>query len=257
MDKLTLTLVQADLSWEDAEANFFHLDNLIQSVPDTDLIILPEMFPTGFSMQPAHLYDLPEGKTLQWMQNLASERDAAVTGSVIIKDGGVFYNRLYFVFPSGEYQIYNKRHLFTLAGEEKVYSAGKKHLLVEYMDWKIMPLICYDLRFPVWCRNIYEADLQIFVANWPERRVQAWQSLLKARAIENMCYVAGVNRIGNDGNGIHHSGDSVIHDELGNDLLRLTPSKEEVKTFSIEKSKMLQSRNRFGFLHDRDHFLLT
>lgn len=257
MDQLKISLVQADLNWEDQESNFQLFEDLIDELEETDLIILPEMFTTGFSMKPGDLYDEPEGKTLQWMKQQATSKNCALTGSAIIKDGEHFYNRLYFVFPDGEYRQYDKKHLFTLAGEQKIYSAGKEHLLIDYQGWKIMPLICYDLRFPVWCRNTQQADLQLFVANWPERRNYAWKTLLRARAIENMCFVAAVNRVGEDGNGVSHSGDSVVLDELGKEIGELEPHHQQVKTFSLSRERMLKSRERFQFLSDRDSFTLS
>lgn len=212
------------------------------------------MFTTGFSMKVEGLWDEPEGDTLQWMRRMADRAKAAVTGSVIIKEGGAYYNRLYFVIPGGEYYTYNKRHLFTLAGEEKVFTRGTEKLLVNYKGWRIMPLICYDLRFPVWCRNTEEVDLQIYVANWPERRAMAWKCLLRARSIENMGYVAGLNRVGADGNDVSHSGDSAVYDELGNEILGLTPSKQDIQSVTLNKEKMLHSREKFSFLRDRDKF---
>ena len=178
----------------------------------------------------------------------------AISGSVIVKDEAQYFNRLYFVLPSGEYEVYDKKHLFTLAGEEKVYSAGKSRLVIQYKGWRIMPLVCYDLRFPVWCRNTEEVDLQFFVANWPNRRAEAWKALLKARAIENMCFVAGLNRVGNDGNEVYHSGDSALYDELGNIKLQLSAGKEEVKSIELNKKRMHESRQHFQFLSDRDSF---
>lgn len=256
MNELTVSLLQANLQWENPNANFSLFEEMIGRLAKTDLIILPEMFSTGFSMQPAKLFDKPEGKTLTWLQKMAKQTKAAITGSAIIRQENHFYNRLFFVFPEGEHLTYDKKHLFTYAGEEKVYAPGNRHLIVSYKGWKIMPLVCYDLRFPVWCRNTEEVDLQIFVANWPERRSEAWQTLLKARAIENMCYVAGLNRVGEDGNGIAHSGDSVVHDELGKKVLQLTPSIEESATVKLSKDQIEKSRSRFSFLKDRDQFSL-
>lgn len=257
MDKLSLTLVQTSLHWEDKAANFALFENLLSKCGPTDLILLPEMFSTGFSMRPAGLHDSPEGESLEWLRRLAAEKNAAVSGSAIIKEEGRFYNRLFFVKPDGNYHTYDKKHLFTLAGEEKVYSGGTRHLIVEYKGWKIMPLVCYDLRFPVWCRNTQEVDLQYFVANWPERRSFAWRSLLRARAIENMCFVAGLNRVGDDGNGVAHSGDSAVLDELGEAVLEIPASAEKVATVSLSKGRMLESRERFQFLADRDFFEIT
>lgn len=254
MNNLSVTIVQSNLVWEDAEANLSKFSSLLKDVRNTDLIILPEMFPTGFSMKPSELYEEEHGSTLQWMKLLSKEKDAAVCGSIIVKQGESYYNRLYFVQPEGRVHKYDKRHLFTLAGEEKVYSPGKERLVLEFRGWKIMPLICYDLRFPVWCRNDAEADLQIFVANWPERRSEAWKTLLKARAIENMCYLAGVNRVGADGNEVMHSGDSAIYDELGKIVAQASPLEEQVVTIELDRNQMLESRKRFNFLNDRDQF---
>lgn len=254
MDELNLCLIQTRLQWQDKTANLHHFESIIKHVHTADLIILPEMFSTGFSMEVEGLWDEPEGDTLTWMRNMADQSGAAVTGSIIVREDEKFYNRLYFVQPGGDYHTYDKRHLFTLAGEEKVFSAGHQRLILNYKGWRIMPLICYDLRFPVWCRNSEEVDLMIFVANWPERRAMPWSSLLKARAIENMCYVAGLNRVGDDGNGVAHSGNSTVYDELGNQILQLTPSLHDVQSVSVEKDKMYKSREKFGFLNDRDRF---
>lgn len=257
MNDLNLCLIQTQLHWQDRTANLHHFESLIRHVHSADLIILPEMFTTGFSMEPEQLWDDPEGSTLEWMREMAGVSGAAITGSCIIKDQGHYYNRLYFVKPDGSFQTYDKRHLFTLAGEEKVYSPGRVRLVVEYKGWRILPLICYDLRFPVWCRNTVDADLMIFVANWPERRSMPWRSLLQARAIENMCYVAGLNRVGDDGNGVFHSGDSMVLDELGQHKLMLTPGEHDVQSVSINREKMLESRDRFSFLRDRDSFQMS
>lgn len=254
MDELNLCLIQTRLHWQDKNANFHHFESIIKHIHTADIILLPEMFTTGFSMEVDRLWDEPEGHTLNWMRNMADQSGAAVTGSIIVREEDKFYNRLYFVQPGGEYHTYDKRHLFTLAGEEKVFSPGHERLILEYKGWRIMPLICYDLRFPVWCRNTEDADLLIFVANWPERRAMPWSSLLKARAIENMCYVAGLNRVGADGDGVTHSGNSAVYDELGNEILQLTPSVHDVRSVSLQKEKMYASRKKFGFLNDRDRF---
>jgi len=253
----TLTLVQPNLVWESPRKNFEKIRKLLANTAQSNLIVLPEMFPTGFSMEPKKVYDEPEGRSYSFMKELAAEKHSAVCGSVITREDGAFYNRLYFVFPDGGYKTYDKKHLFTYAGEHKIYNGGDEILVVEHAGLKIMPLVCYDLRFPVWCRNTQEVDLQIYVANWPQRRSDAWKTLLKARAIENMCCVAGLNRVGEDANEVDHSGDSVVHDELGNALLQLTPSKEEVSSVQIDKQKIEKSRSRFHFLDDRDHFTLV
>lgn len=214
-ESLSLALVQADLAWENPEKNHKNLENQCASVDtETDLIILPEMFPTGFSMESEKLAQPPAGKSFQWMKKLAREKNSAVTGSIITKEKGEHFNRLYFVYPDGHYKTYDKKHLFTYAGEHHYYSPGKERIIVEYKGWRICPLICYDLRFPVWTRNTADFDLQIFVACWPAKRSHSWDSLLKARAIENLAYVAGVNRVGTDGNDLDYNGHSAIYNVL-------------------------------------------
>ena len=257
MEELKITLVQSELVWENPAKNLEKFEKALLNCSDSgDLIILPEMFSTGFSMNPSSFSTQtnPQELPLSWMKKMAASKNAAICGSLISKEDSNYYNRLYFVFPNGDFQFYDKRHLFSLAGEEKVYSAGKEKLILDFKGWKINPLICYDLRFPVWCRNDQELDLLIFVANWPERRSDAWISLLKARAIENMCFVAGVNRLGDDGNGIYHSGDSSVFNPLGKLISNIPGKKESIKTFSLNKKEMMDSRKRFGFLNDRDEF---
>ena len=254
MNELKITLVQPELHWEQPQANRDHFDQLLTKISSTDLIVLPEMFSTGFTMKPLGVAEEENGSTVKWMQKVAQQYDCALCGSLVISEKGHFYNRMFFVFPDGTYKTYDKRHLFTLAGEEKVYNRGSQRLLIKYRGWKIAPFICYDLRFPVWCRNTEEAELMLFVANWPERRSLAWRTLLKARAIENICYVAGVNRVGNDGNNVFHSGDSGLYSEKGKLLSDFRPGEEEVKTFTLKKDVVQASRERFSFLKDRDQF---
>ena len=254
MNELNICLIQSDIHWEDKTANLHHFESIIRHIHNADLIILPEMFTTGFSMNAEALWEDPEAETLQWMRQMSQISGAAITGSWIVKDMGKFFNRLYFVKPDGDYQCYDKRHLFTLAGEEKVYTAGTEKLVLEYKGWRIVPFICYDLRFPVWIRNVEEADLIIFVASWPERRAKAWSSLLKARAIENMCYVAGLSRIGVDDDGINHIGASVVLNEFGDEVLELTNAVQDVQSITLQKDRMLRSREKFSFLSDRDRF---
>lgn len=253
MDNLRITLVQSSLQWESPASNFAHFQEILSDTVQTDVIVLPEMFSTGFSMDPAKNFD-KDNEALSWMKYMAAKKQAAFCGSVIVKEEEQFFNRLYFVFPNGEYKHYDKRHLFTLAGEQKIYSSGKNRLLVKYKGWSILPFVCYDLRFPVWTRNTEEAELMLFVANWPERRSEAWKTLLKARAIENMCFVAGVNRIGDDGNNIYHSGDTSLFNEVGELISNIKAGEESVKTYTLNKLKVLDSRNRFNFLNDRDSF---
>ena len=253
---MKITLIQTSLSWEDAEANRNHFRNIIASInEDTDVIVLPEMFSTGFTMAPETVSEPMDGPTVTWMKKIASEGNCAVTGSVVISEGECYYNRLLFVLPDGQVKHYDKRHLFSLAGEDKAYTAGKERLVVEYKGWRICPLVCYDLRFPVFSRNTEDYDLLLYVANWPAPRIFAWDTLLQARAIENMCYVAGVNRIGQDNNGHNYPGHSQVFDALGKFVLQ--PSGNEgIYTIVLDKEAMLQTRSKFGFLNDRDSFTL-
>ncbi|QTY26281.1 amidohydrolase [Flavobacterium sp. CS20] len=252
---LIVSIIQTELTWENKDANFKKFDDLINAIElDTDLIVLPEMFSTGFSMNAEKLYDEPEGQTLDWLQHHAKAKQVAITGSAIIKDQNQYFNRLFFVEPNGNYKTYDKRHLFTLAGEEKHYSAGQAKLIVDYKGWKICPLVCYDLRFPVWIRNQEDYDLLIFVANWPAMRVKAWDALLQARAIENMSYTIGVNRIGEDGKGYPHCGHSAIYDALGEKITTDLFEEAFVETKTLSKQGLLETREKFGFLRDRDEF---
>ena len=253
--KLTISYIQTMLFWEDKEANLKMLSAKISSIAEgTDLIILPEMFSTGFSMNPKQFAETMEGDSVQWMQKKAKEKNAVLIGSLIIKEASNYFNRLLVVFPDGVILHYDKKHLFTLAGEDKIYSEGKERLVFEYKGWKICPLVCYDLRFPVWSRNTEDFEVLIFIANWPERRNFAWKQLLIARAIENMCYTIGVNRVGLDGNAVNYSGDSVILDFFGNTLSNATSNTEEIKTFSILKEPMQKAQGKLQFLGDRDDF---
>ena len=257
MEELKISLVQTHLEWENREANLEHFENKLIEIEETDLILLPEMFSTGFSMSPDENYETVNGTSVNWMKKIAAKMNTAICGSLIIKEEGNYFNRLFFITAEGETYQYDKKHLFTLAGEQNHYKAGDSRLLIDYKGWKILPFVCYDLRFPVWCRNMEEAELMLFVANWPERRSEPWKALLKARAIENMCYVAAVNRIGEDGNGVMHSGDSRIYDEMGNQITNITPHQSMVSTVTLSRSKVYKSRERFSFLADRDKFELT
>ncbi len=202
MDNFLVTLVQSHLDWEAPQSNLDRFTALMEPLAGkTDLIILPEMFTTGFAMQPAPLAESSDGPTLEWMKKMARQLKAVVTGSIIAEEAGKYYNRLYWVEPGGRILHYDKRHLFGMAGEGDHYASGQERLIIDYEGWRICPLICYDLRFPVWSRNTEEIDLLIYVANWPETRANDWCTLTTARAIENQCYVAAVNRIGEDGNG--------------------------------------------------------
>ena len=258
MSELHVSFIQTNLHWENPKANLKMFDVKLDSVPNnTDLIVLPEMFSTGFSMAPSRLAEPESGTSVNWLKSIAKRKNCVVTGSLIISENGKFYNRLYWVKPNGRFEIYNKRHLFSLAGEENHYAPGTDRLVVDLKGFKIMPLICYDLRFPVWSRNDLNYDLLLYVANWPERRAFFWKQLLIARAIENQSYVIGVNRVGDDGNGIFHSGDSTCLDPLGESIATAKHGEEEIINVIIYKDKIKEVRDRFMFLNDKDEFTLT
>ena len=251
---MQVTLIQAPLIWENPKLNRDYFETKINEIASAvDLIVLPEMFTSGFTMSPENVAETMEGETITWLKGLAKARNCAITGSLVIVENGNFYNRLVFVFPSGEMQFYDKRHLFTLAGEDKVYTSGDQKIVVEYLGWKICPLICYDLRFPAFSRNSDDYDVLIYVASWPKIRTNAWDALLKARAIENMSYAIGVNRIGTDANGYEYIGHSQAVDFLGNYVLE--PEESEGSFLVVlDKEKMLETRQKLGFLNDRDSF---
>jgi omega-amidase len=254
-DILNIALIQANLLWENTQGNLNYFDKKIERISsDIDVVILPEMFPTGFSMNPTSLFETMDGVSISWMKETAIKKQLAVVGSLIIKERDTYYNRLIFVHPNGEIHTYDKRHLFTYGGEDKVYSSGNERMTLEYKGWKICPMICYDLRFPVWSRNSDEYDILIFIANWPKPRISAWDTLLKARAIENMCYTIGVNRVGVDGNNLEYIGHSQAIDMLGEEMIHIDNENETVFEVHLDKNKLNESRNRFGFLNDKDSF---
>jgi omega-amidase len=257
MSDLKITLIQSDLCWENKEENFSMFSQKIKNITEpTDIIVLPEMFTTGFSMKPKQLAENINGSTINWIKEQAHKKSCVITGSIICEENGNYYNRLIWIEADGKIQYYDKKHLFSMGEENKHYSAGNNTLLVDYKGWKIKPLICYDLRFPVWSRNSLSNtyDLLIYVANWPERRAQAWKTLLPARAIENQCYVAGLNRIGNDGNNVSHSGDSAVYDFMGTAISDIKPHEDTVETISLDKQKLMNFRNDFPVLSDADKF---
>ncbi|MCM4160560.1 nitrilase family protein [Antarcticibacterium flavum] len=257
-ENLNVAVLQLDLAWENARKNLEIFSNRINALKeDVDLIVLPEMFTTGFSMNAESLAEEAEGAAFDWMKKIALEKDSAVTGSVIVKEAGNYYNRLYFIFPNGDYKTYDKKHTFTLAKEDQTYTAGKERLIVEYKGWKICPLICYDLRFPVWARNTVNYDLLIYVANWPETRIHAWDTLLQARAIENMAWCIGVNRTGKDGNEYNYNGHTAIYDCLGKSLFDHNRKEEFTEVVSIDRDSLIETRNKLKFLQDRDSFTLN
>ena len=254
---MNIALIQAELIWENPEANRNYFEIKINAInDDVNLIVLPEMFTTGFTMNPTKVAESMQGRTVEWMQTLAKAKNTAITGSVVIEDDSNFYNRMLFVFPSGEIQFYDKRHLFTLAGEDEVYTAGKDKLIVDYLGWKICPFVCYDLRFPVFSRNVNaQYDLLLYVASWPKTRIKAWDTLLTARAIENMSYVIAVNRIGADANAYEYVGHSQALDMLGEHLI--TPSEFEGVYFAaLDREKLLETRAKLNFLKDQDAFII-
>ena len=274
---LTITLIQTDLQWEDKAANLRMLEHKIRSIKErTEIVVLPEMFNTGFSMQPELLGETMDEETVEWMKRVSAERKIILTGSFICRDNTgqtadsvpTYYNRLIWMLPNGEYGFYDKRHLFAFAGEDKFFSPGNKRFIASVKGWKINLLVCYDLRFPVWSRQSplsgrrevggeanagAEYDVLIYVANWPERRSHAWKTLLCARAIENQSYVVGVNRVGNDGNNIYHSGDSMVIDPLG-EVLYHVKDDEDVFTITLDKTHLQSVRDKLPFLRDGDSF---
>ena len=261
MSNLLVTVIQTNLHWEDKKANLQMLEEKIGNIKDrTEVVVLPEMFSTGFSMKPEKLAETMEGETVQWMKRVTAERKIILTGSVIIKENDNYFNRLIWMLPNGQSGIYDKRHRFAFAGEDKHYTAGNKRLIASVKGWKINLQVCYDLRFPVWARQQSQSegpeyDVLIYVANWPERRSLAWKTLLQARAIENQCYVIGVNRVGNDGNKIYHSGDSMIIDPMG-EVMYHKKDDEDVFTISLDKEHLKTIREKLPFLKDADHFMI-
>lgn len=255
MSTLKITTFQAYLFWENIEKNLQNLGLRLSSIREkTDLIVLPEMFSTGFSMNPEKIAEEMNGRTMKWMLEQAKKFRSVVTGSMIIKENNKYYNRLIWMRPDGSFEHYDKRHLFGLSEEDQHYTAGTQKLFVELNGWKICPVICYDLRFPVWLRNVNEEyDMLLIVANWPERRSLHWRTLIPARAIENQSFVVAVNRVGHDGNEIYHSGDSMCIDPLGK-VVYYKPNDEDLYTFSINKEDLTHARTLFPFLKDADSF---
>jgi omega-amidase len=263
MSSLIITTIQSNLVWEDKAANLQQLEATINAIEErTEIVVLPEMFSTGFTMQPQLFAESMEGETVEWMRNIAAEKRIVLTGSIIIKEEEKFYNRLIWMLPNGELGYYNKRHLFAYAGEDQHYAAGNKRLIASVKGWKINLQVCYDLRFPIWARQAPqehlhpEYDVLIYVANWPERRSHAWKTLLCARAIENQCYVVGVNRVGRDGNNINHSGNSIVIDPLG-EVLYHHADEEDIFTIALEKERLEDVRTKFPFWKDADSFIIN
>ncbi len=258
---MKITLIQTHLHWEDREKNLAHFDRLLAALKEpSDLIVLPEMFTTGFSMEPARVAEPHKTITFEWLKKKAQQTNAIITGSVAVSDQGRYYNRLHWVEPTGQSDFYDKRHLFRMAKEDEKYTAGQKKIVRQVNDWKIMPLVCYDLRFPVWSRNFKQQqpqyDVLLYIANWPQVRSYPWKQLLIARAIENQCYVVGLNRIGKDGNGYEHSGDSVVINPRGEVISKTQANEESIETVTLDMSYLEEFRRLFPVGMDADDFEL-
>jgi omega-amidase len=251
---IDVTLLQTSLAWEDPQSNLSHLEEKINEIQHTDLVILPEMFTTGFSMKPEKHAENMNGSALRWMQKVSAQKNMTLLGSLIIEDRSNYFNRLFVVYREGDYTFYDKRHLFRMGNEHKHYTPGQERMIFQIRGWRIMPLICYDLRFPVWSRNTGDYDLLVYIANWPQTRRHEWKHLLIARAIENQSYVAGVNRIGSDGNGVTYAGDSLIIDAQGNILSKTEPFRESTDTVSLSFQKLNALRESFPVGKDADTF---
>ncbi len=271
---LKITIIQSELHWENVDKNLAMFTEKIASIKEeTDLIILPEMFTTGFTMNSAQFAETISGKTIQWMKKQAKNKNAAIAGSIIIADEGKYYNQLIWATPDGKIQSYNKRHLFRMAGENQYYSAGTERLIVDWKGWKICPLVCYDLRFPVWSRNtplptppkgeslpsLWEGsgmgyECLIYVANWPEARKEPWSKLLEARAIENQVYVVGVNRVGVDGKQMIYSGNSAVIDPKGNVMCNIPEHQNFIQTIELNRQELEDFREKFPVGLDGDDF---
>jgi predicted amidohydrolase len=257
MNHLSITLIQADLVWENVTANLINFDRLLSSINQpTDIILLPEMFTTGFTMNAEKTAETMNGKTMQWLALKASILKVMMIGSFIVKEKNQYFNRLVLMRPNCSFEYYDKRHLFGMAGEDKIFSAGKERLVIDYKGWKICPMVCYDLRFPVWARNKNDYDLLIYIANWPAPRIMHWQTLLKARAIENQSFTVGLNRIGTDENGLYYSGNSTV---IMPDGMTIFESEHEEKVIRIKLSKsyLEKTRTNLPFLQDSDTFSIS
>lgn len=263
MQDLKITLIQSDLHWEDVEANLAMFEEKIWQIgTPTDVIVLPEMFTTGFTMSPNKLAEHMNMRTFKWMKQMADQTGALILGSYIVTVHDRYYNRLLWMEPGGQYKTYDKRHLFRMANEHKTYAAGESLLIATWKGWKICPMVCYDLRFPVWSRNKWDVntkklsyDVMVYVANWPMARIDAWNTLLKARAIENLSYVVGVNRIGQDGNGVEHNGNSAVISPKGESIYT-NEGMDTTRTLDLNANSLQSFRDRFPAFMDADDFTL-
>lgn len=255
MEPIKITIFQAYIFWENIDSNLKNLTTRLSALREkTDLIILPEMFNTGFTNNVEKCAEKPNGKTMRWMFNMAQQFDCVIAGSLIIEEEGRYYNRFIWMSADGSYVKYDKRHLFSLGKEDEYFTAGESRVVVNLKGWKVSPMICYDLRFPVWSRNQDGAyDLLIYIASWPDRRSAHWRALLPARAIENQAFVIGVNRVGHDGNEIYYSGGSMCISPAGN-VIYYKPEDEDLYTFTLHPKDIQETRERYPFLKDGDTF---
>ncbi len=255
MQDLNVSLVQPDIAWENKSANLEKYDNLLKEVINPDVVVLPEMFNTGFSMKAPDLAESMDGQSIEWLAEKAKRLQSVVMGSLIIEERGNYYNRLVWMQPDGQRHTYDKRHLFSMTEEPKYFTPGKAKLIVEWKGWKICPMVCFDLRFPVWIRNAEEYDCFIVNANWPERRSNHWRTFLQSRAIENQVYCIGVNRVGKDGNEVYFCGDSMVVDPLGEPRVH-TKHSEQVLNYTLDYEEIRKIRRYMPFLKERDQFNL-
>ncbi len=257
-ETLKIAIIQSNLIWENPEQNRINFAKKIMQIEEhVDIILLPEMFSSGFTMKPENVAESVQGESVKWMLEIAKRANAAIGGSLVIEENGKYYNRFVFAMPDQSLETYNKRHTFTLAGEDKVYSAGTEKLVFNFKGWKICPLVCYDLRFPVWARNSEDYDVLFYVANWPKPRIMAWDALLKARAIENMSYCVGVNRVGLDVNNYEYPGHSAVYDGLGKMISNIADDQEQIEVITLTKKHLAVIREKLKFLDDRDTFTVV
>ena len=258
MQNLSISIIQTNLIWQNPEANRSVLEQQIDKISTaTDLVVLPEMFTTGFTMESNQHSEPMDGLSIKWMADIAYRKNCVITGSLIVEENDLFYNRLIWMRPDGTYEHYDKRHLFRFAGETECFTAGNNKLIVELKGWRICPLICFDLRFPVWSRNQENYDCLIYIANWPEARSKAWKTLLEARAHENQCFVIGVNRVGKDGNDIQYSGDSALISPKGELLSNLNPYEENIETITLNLEELNEFRRKFPVALEADKFKIN
>ena len=253
--ELNIVAIQANLTWGNPEKNRLYFEQVINKLTsNTNLVVLPEMFSTGFTMKPSSVSETMNGATVSWMINMAKTHNIGIIGSMVIQENNQYFNRAIFVHPSGSLEIYDKRHLFSLAGEDRQYTPGTNRIVIQFKGWRICPFICYDLRFPVWSRNTDNYDVLLFMANWPIPRIDAWDTLLKARAIENLSYCIGVNRIGEDENGYQYNGHTSAYNFLGEKVASTSEGKEDLLYCKISKTKLHEFRQKLNFLKDQDSF---